>query len=110
MFAECDFSVRPARHALGIAPPEARGFMVRTAGWKYVEWLCAPPQLFDLREDPDECRDLGRDPGYRTAREEMQGRLLEWTMRRRLRPEISDEAIAMRTGKAQERGFRFGVW
>lgn len=110
VFAECDFSVRPARHALGISPPEARGFMVRTADWKYVEWLCAPPQLFDLRDDPDECRDLGRDPGYGTAREEMRGRLLEWTMRRRLRPEISDEAIAMRTGKAQERGFRFGVW
>ena len=110
VFAECDFSVRPARLALGASPPESRGFMVRTDGWKYVEWLCAPPQLFDLDADPEEYRDLGRDPGYGKIREEMRGRLLDWTLHRRLRPELSDAAVARRTGKAQERGFRFGEW
>ena len=110
VFSECDFSVRPARLTLGIGAPDSRGFMVRDANWKYVEWLCAPPQLFDLGEDPGELRDLGVEPGYERVRSELRGRLLDWTFHRRLRPEISDRAVEARTGKAQERGFRFGVW
>ena len=110
VFAECDFSVRPARLALGIGAPDSRGFMVRDEAWKYVEWLCAPPQLFDLQDDPDELRDLGAEPGYEGVRADMRRRLLDWTLHRRLRTEISDRTVEARTGKAQERGFRFGVW
>jgi choline-sulfatase len=37
-------------------------FMVRWGRWKYVYYAGKPPQLFDLRTDPDELNDLGSDP------------------------------------------------
>ncbi len=62
--SEVDYSFRPARRDLGLGPSEARAYMVATDRWKYVfyERLC--PQLFDLRNDPQELVDLGADPGH----------------------------------------------
>ncbi len=59
-------------HALGCA----RGcFMVRRGRWKYVHYVGAPPQLFDLAEDPGELCDLAGAPRHRAAQREMEGRL-----------------------------------
>ena len=85
--------------------------MVRTDGWKYVEWLCAPPQLFDLDADPEEYRDLGRDPGYGKdpgGDARPPARLDPCTGG--FAPSSPTRPVARRTGKAQERGFRFGEW
>ncbi len=39
-------------------------FMLRDARWKYVHYVHYPPQLFDLRADPEELNDLAGDPAY----------------------------------------------
>jgi arylsulfatase A-like enzyme len=109
-FADGDFALRTARLTLGLAPHEARAFMVRTAGWKYVRFEKHPPMLFDLEADPSELTDLGRTPGHDAVRAEMEARLYDWLRTRRLRVTLSDETIAARTGKAKQRGYLFGVW
>jgi choline-sulfatase len=39
-------------------------FMIRDAQWKYVYYVGASPQLFDLANDPHETADLAHDPEY----------------------------------------------
>lgn len=39
-------------------------FMVRKGRWKYVAYVGTVPQLFDLKEDPDELVDLASDQEY----------------------------------------------
>ena len=38
--------------------------MIRKGPFKYVYYVGMPPQLFDLDSDPQETRDLAREPGY----------------------------------------------
>src|SRR5947209_6976894 len=49
-------------HATGAA---TGAFLIRKGPLKYVHYVGMPPQLFDLDADPQESRDLARDPGYR---------------------------------------------
>ena len=39
-------------------------FMLRRGRFKYIHYVGERPQLFDLKEDPEECRDLAGDPEY----------------------------------------------
>jgi arylsulfatase A-like enzyme len=110
VFCDGDFSVRPARLTLGLGPSEARGFMVRTARWKYVLFERNPPQLFDLEADPNERNDLGRSSTHENVRREMEARLFTWMRQRRLRTTLSDDQIVARTDKARQRGYIFGAW
>jgi choline-sulfatase len=48
-------------HAAGAA---TGAFMIRKGPFKYVYYAGMPPQLFDLDADPQETRDLAREPGY----------------------------------------------
>jgi choline-sulfatase len=48
-------------HATGAA---TGAFMIRQGPFKYVHYAGMPPQLFDLDSDPQEARDLAREPGY----------------------------------------------
>jgi choline-sulfatase len=43
-------------------------FMLRDGRYKYIHHQRHPPQLFDLRNDPDEVSDLGRDESLRDVR------------------------------------------
>ena len=45
--------------------------MVRRQQWKLCYYHGHPPQLFNLRDDPDEQHDLGRDPAYVNIRESL---------------------------------------
>ena len=109
-FCDSDFALRHARRRLGLPPDRARGYMVRTARWKYVLFEDFPPQLFDLDADPDELDDLGRKPGYDDVRTALRERLFDWFRARKTRVTVSFEEIERRTGKAKERGYRFGEW
>lgn len=109
-FSEFDYSCRPARHALGVVPSSARGFMVRAGQWKYVFYEGFRPQLFDLSNDPREQRDLGQDDTYKGIRADLQDRLFQWFRERKLRATVSDQEIEMRTGKAREKGIVIGEW
>jgi choline-sulfatase len=50
-------------------------FMTRLEHYKYVHYAAWPPQLFDLREDPEECHDRANDPGLRSVRDEAEANL-----------------------------------
>ncbi|MEM8915956.1 MAG: sulfatase-like hydrolase/transferase, partial [Pseudomonadota bacterium] len=48
-------------------------FMIRKERWKYVRYVGAPPQLFDIGTDPQERNDLGQSPGHAAIRQELDG-------------------------------------
>ena len=110
VFCDADFALRHARNTLGLAPHAARAFMVRTERWKYIEYVCHQPQLFDLENDPDEQNDLASDEKYAGELAMLQQHLHAWMRGRRLRLTRSDEQISAITGKAKERGYYFGIW
>jgi choline-sulfatase len=82
-------------------------YMLRTLRHKYVYYIGAPPQLFDLQADPEELRDLGQDPAHTETRRAFEARL-----RAMLDPEAvdaqakADQAamIARHGGEAAVRG------
>jgi len=83
-------------HATG-APTGA--FMIRKGPFKYVYYAGMPPQLFDLSMDPQEERDLGKEPGY-------QGLLAqcEAELRRVVDPDAAD-ALAKSDQRARIEAF-----
>ncbi len=109
-FCDGDFSLRHARRHLGLEVDEARGFMVRTARWKYVHFERFRPQLFDLEADPHELHDLGDDAAYAGVREAMKARLFSWALTRKMRTTVTHDYIQRVTGGARARGYRFGEW
>jgi arylsulfatase A-like enzyme len=53
--------------------------VVRTADWKLVHYVRASyGELYNLREDPHELRNLYDDPEYAKAKAEMKSRLADW--------------------------------
>lgn len=59
--ADPDRVVLSEYHALGSNTGQ---FMLRKGRWKYVAFIGAPSQLFDLEADPDEHVDLAPDPAF----------------------------------------------
>jgi arylsulfatase A-like enzyme len=56
--------------------------MVRTDRWKLVHFVEGDyGQLFDLREDPAEERNLWEDPDYRDVKRELRDAMLDWRIR-----------------------------
>ncbi len=110
VFSEGDYAWRHARFTLNVGPHEARAFMVRTDGWKYIHYENFRPQLFDMNEDPDELVDLGESPAHEAIRAEMRERLFAWLRTRRLRTTLSDDQVASVTGTGKKRGYYIGVW
>ncbi len=110
VFSEADYAFRQARRSLGVAADRARAFMIRTEAWKYVLYEGFPPQLFDLRQDPSELADLGRDPSLADIRAGLHERLFAWLRARRTRRTIDNATVELRTGTAKKRGFHIGVW
>ena len=103
VYSELDYGFKGARLTLGHTPQESRAFSVRTATHRYVNWLDLPEQLFDLRDDPTEMQDLGRDAGSAHTRSAMRDRLLDFLARRKHRTAVSDEFVASRTDTHKRR-------
>jgi uncharacterized sulfatase len=60
---------------------KARMRSIRTERWHLVRQYLEngqPDELFDLRDDPEEMRNLYADPAQRSTRDELQRRLTEW--------------------------------
>lgn len=110
VFSEADYSFRPARWALKREPHECRGWMVRTAEWKYIHWQGFGPQLYNLISDPDEFIDYGTDPRYAGICAQMRERLFDWMSGLRLRTTVSDEEVEQRTDGAKRHGILIGNW
>jgi len=84
--------------------------MIRTKTWKYIYYDGFTPQLFNLKEDPDEMHDLGKSETHKDVREQLFQQLFDWMRTRKLRPTLSNKEIASRTGKGKQRGYLIGVW
>ena len=84
--------------------------MVRTEHWKYVHALGFEPLLFDLRNDPSELVDLGRDPGYAAMRNELHDMIFERIARRKNRVGITTKKVVDRTDGAHRHGVLIGYW
>jgi hypothetical protein len=69
-----------------------------------------PPQLFDLVNDPDEFRDLGRSPEHDAVRREMHARLLERLTSRKNRVAMRDEELDAMRGDEDASGIIIGRW
>jgi len=110
VYSELDYSYKKVRLALGRKPRECRAFMVRTDDWKYVHWQGFRPQLYNLRDDPDEFRDLGADPRFEAERGELRERLFDFLSTRNLRTTVSDDAVEARTDMARRHGIVIGIW
>jgi choline-sulfatase len=61
-------------------------YMLRTLRLKYVYYVGAPPQLFDLEADPEELTDLGASPEHAPLRTAFEARL-----RAIIDPELVDQ-------------------
>ena len=63
---------------IGSTTPEFWARTVRTKDWRYTLYPeNSGEQMFSLKEDPDEQKNLAGDPGYARVRTEMRDRLLE---------------------------------
>lgn len=71
---DCEF--KKGSGVLGIRHPDAK--MVRTGRWKYNYYPDYDGELYDLRNDPYEERNLVNDPKYKSIRDELKERILYW--------------------------------
>ena len=85
--------------------------MVRTDRWKYVHFDGFPAQLFDMKNDPQELHDLGRDDTHAAVRDEMKARLFVWMRGRKNRVAMTDDEINQRFEARRKPGAQLiGRW
>lgn len=109
-FSELDYSFKLARRRLGHTPQNARAYSVRQGRWRYVYWLEAPEQLYDLETDPHEMHDLGREASTASVRQALRDTLLDWLARRKRRTTLTDEQVETFTHAHKQAGVYFGQW
>ena len=110
VFSEIDYSFNEARKILNIGPSDARAYMIRNNKWKYIYYKGFPPQLFDLKNDPDEFNDLGQSPKYSKIVDEMKDILLDRITNRKNRVAATDEFVLKDRDYTKEDGIMIGVW
>lgn len=108
--SEYDYSATGVAVSLGVAPLDARLFMVVDERWKYIHAPGFRPMLFDLANDPHELHDLGDDPAHQAQCERMYLVLAQWGLRQSQRTAISDERIAAMRGASVRKGILLGFW
>jgi arylsulfatase A-like enzyme len=108
--SEYDYSMQPAAAKLGVAPRDARLFMIADRRWKLIHAVGFPPLLFDLETDPDELVDRGADPACAAERERLDAALAQWGLRQSQRTTRSEQQIVAMRGKSTRRGILIGVW
>ncbi len=108
--SEYDYAMQPAAQKLGVAPADARLFMIADKRWKLIHAIGFRPMLFDLASDPDELHDLGADPAHAGECERLEAALAQWGLRQSQRTTRSDQQILNARGKTARRGILIGVW
>lgn len=108
--SELDYTTRRARRVLE-RPVEAtcRGWMVRSERWKYIYWEGFRPQLFDLKNDPQELTDLGAVPAYAKVRADHRQCLLDWNLARKTRIAVTSARLEQMTDNLPP-GIFIGEW
>ncbi|CAN0180902.1 unnamed protein product, partial [Phaeothamnion confervicola] len=110
VFSEYDYSLSQAAVRLGVAPKDARLFMVADARWKYIHAVGFRPMLFDLVDDPSELTDLGESDAHAGVRADMAAALHEWGLRQSQRTTRSEGQILAMRGTSMRKGILIGVW
>jgi arylsulfatase A-like enzyme len=108
--SENDYSQLPVAAKLGVAPRDARLFMIADKRWKYVHAVGFRPMLYDLEADPHEFRDLGADPASADERARLAAALNEWSLRQSQRTTRSEQAMLAARGEGPRHGILIGVW
>ena len=110
VFSEIDYSFNEARKILNLGASDARGYMIRNNEWKYIYFKGFPPQLFNLKNDPDEFKDLGQSKDHSKIRNEMKELLLKKLVSRKNRVAASDEFVLEDRDYTKEDDIMIGVW
>lgn len=111
VISEYDYSATMMAQQLGVAPKDARLFMVFDGRWKLIHAEGGfRPMLFDLQADPQETDDLGASPAHAGECERLYARLFEWARRGAQRTTVSDQQILGMRGKSRAKGIYLGIW
>ena len=109
--SEYDYSCQSMRAKLEVSPRDARLFMVVDQRWKFIHAEGGfPPMLFDLDNDPQELRDLGRSGLHEDILALMYDRLGAWGRRMAQRVTVSDVDIMARQGGSEGVGILHWLW
>jgi len=109
--SEYTYAVTATAPKLGVSDADARLFMAFDGRYKLIHFEGGlPAMLFDLREDPEEFTDLGRDPGHETERQRLYGHLNTWARRQSQRVTRSAAQIEAMRGASRRRGIILGAY
>ncbi|RWB60691.1 alkaline phosphatase family protein [Mesorhizobium sp.] len=89
--SEYDFSGDATRLKLAMPVSDCKLYMVTDGRFKLVHGEGVPPMLFDLRTDPGELRDLGREPSAAADIERLRKVLMRWLALPNNRITVPDE-------------------
>ncbi|GIT63092.1 MAG: hypothetical protein Ct9H300mP21_06380 [Pseudomonadota bacterium] len=85
--------------------------MIRTKDWKYFLHEKFSPQLFDLKNDPEEFYDLGDVSGISSCGKEMHEQLFTWFRERLIRTEMEHNFLfEMGLRGIKRMGILIGHW
>jgi choline-sulfatase len=68
---------RPVFSEYNLRTPRAK-YMIRRGDLKYTFWVNDMPELYDLRTDPQEMRNLALEPAYRSQADALRNELFAW--------------------------------
>ena len=111
-FCEMDYSQRDqVLRYLKIPPSQCRGFIAITDQWKYVIYEGFAPQLYNLKDDPQELNDLHTDPAYSFTKADLHEKIFKWLRQRHTRIMDNDEDIlAIPELNDEAHGIFIGYW
>ena len=89
--SEYDYSGDAARLKLAMPVSDCKLYMITDGHFKLVHAEGIEPMLFDLRNDPGELRDLGRDPATAADIERLRKALMRWLALPNNRITVPDE-------------------
>jgi arylsulfatase A-like enzyme len=111
VICEYDFAATPIADRLGLSVRDAVMFMVADTRWKLIHCEGGfPPILFDLKNDPDEIVDLGRDPDHGAVIDQMYAKLFAWTRRVSQRTTRTEAQLVELRKTLRRRGVVLGVY
>ncbi len=85
--------------------------MIRNHEWKYILHEKFRPQLYDMKNDPEELLDLGDSPEYTSVRNEMNEKIFNWFRNRLIRTEMDyDSLFKMGVERDEKLGILIGHW
>ena len=105
VISEYDYSSTPQAAKLGVAPRDARLFMVYDGRYKMMHAEGGMrPMLFDLHEDPEEFYDLAKGSEHNEIIDKLYLALRHWGLRMSQRVTKSESDIIAMRGRSLRRG------